>query len=49
LPAWRASITHGPAWWNVTVAPDIEHADALGGSMLNVTGLPDPPPVAATA
>ncbi len=43
-----ASMTHEPAWVKVTVEPEIEHTGALGGSMPNVTWLPDPPPDAVT-
>ncbi len=38
----------GPAGLDVTVEPDTEHTAESGGSMLNVTVLPDPPPVAVT-
>ena len=32
----------------LTVAPEIEHTEAALGSIVNVTGLPEPPPVAVT-
>ena len=45
FPAWLASMTQVPGWRKVTVAePDREHTTALGGSMVKMTGLPDPPP-----
>ena len=49
LPAWLASMTQVPGLSKVTVEPEIEHTERLAGSMLKVTGLPDPPPVAFTA
>ena len=54
LPAWLASITHVPAPVKemlAPLAPELEHAPAavLEGSMLNITELPEPPPVADTA
>ena len=48
LPAWLASMTQVPGWAKATVAPEIEHTEALAGSMLKMTGSPDPPPVAVT-
>ena len=33
----------------LTVDPAIEHTDDALGSIVNVTGLPEPPPVAATS
>src|SRR5207244_4842491 len=49
LPAWLASITHVPTAVNDTVEPAIEHTEVAVASIVNVTGLPDPPPVAVTA
>jgi hypothetical protein len=49
LPAWLASMTQVPGLSKVTVEPEMEHAELLAGSMLKVTWLPDPPPVAVTA
>src|SRR5260370_4099353 len=49
LPAWLASMTQLPSWPKVTVDPEIEHAELVeDGSMLKVTGFPEPPPRAAT-
>ena len=49
LPAWFASITHRPGWPKVTVAPEIVQAELVEeASTPNVTGFPDPPPVAVT-
>ena len=47
-PAWSASTTHEPAWSRCNVVPPvIEHALlVVVASTENVTGLPDPPPVA---
>jgi hypothetical protein len=48
-PAWLASMTQLPGWPKVTVDPLTEQAELLEDeSMLKVTGLPEPPPVAAT-
>jgi hypothetical protein len=44
LPTWLASMTQLPGWLKVTAEPEIEHTEALPGSMLRITGLPDPPP-----
>ena len=49
LPAWLASMTQLPVLLKVTLEPMIEHTEALPGSMLRITGLPDPPPEAVTA
>ena len=38
-----------PTAVKLTVDPAIEHTDDALGSTVNVTGLPEPPPVAATA
>ena len=45
-PPGFASITQLPTVLNVTVLPETEHTGELPG--VNVTGLPDPPPEAAT-
>ena len=48
-PAWSASTMHVPGALKVTVALESEHAPpVLAPSMLNVTGLPEAPPVAPT-
>jgi hypothetical protein len=44
LPAWLASMTQLPGWPKVTVEPEMEHAELV--EVLNVTGFPEPPPVA---
>ncbi len=53
LPAWLASTTHVPTPVKEIVAPfvpPLEHApEVLAASIVKVTGLPDAPPVAATA
>jgi hypothetical protein len=41
-------MTQLPGCVKVTVAPEIEHIDMLGESMVKVTGLPEAPPVAVT-
>ena len=49
MPAWLAAIVQFPAVRIVTVAPlvpDEEHT--VGVSEKNVTGLPEPPPLAET-
>ena len=38
-----------PTAVKLTVDPAIEHTDDALGSTVNVTGLPEPPPVAATS
>jgi hypothetical protein len=51
LPAWCASITHVPAGAVKVTSPVEEftvHPDVEVLSTVKVTGLPDPPPVAAT-
>ena len=49
LPAWLASMTQLPGWPKVTRDPEIEQAELVeDGSMLKVTGFPEPPPVAVT-
>src|SRR5215472_14608582 len=48
LPSWLASMTQVPGAVKVTMRSEMEHVLALDGSMANVTGLPDRPPVAAT-
>ena len=49
LPAWLASMTQLPGWPKVTAEPEIEHAELVeDGSMVKVTGFPEPPPVAFT-
>jgi hypothetical protein len=48
LPAWLALMTQVPGLLKVTVEPEIEHTASGAGSVLKVTGLPDPPPVAVT-
>jgi hypothetical protein len=48
-PAWLASITHRPGWPKVTVASEIVQAEPVEeASTPNVTGFPEPPPVAVT-
>src|SRR5436189_1150 len=50
LPSWFASITHRPGRPKVTVASEIEQAEPVEeASTPNVTGFPEPPPVAVTA
>ena len=49
LPAWFAPMTQRPGWLKVTGAAEIEHTDPLAEAMVKVTGLPEPPPDAATA
>ena len=47
LPAWLASIVQVPDALKVTEAPDTAHTPGpLPGSTENLTGLPEPPPVA---
>ena len=46
-PAWFASTRHVPAAVNVTTAP-YSVQPVLVLSSVNVTGLPEPPPVAVT-
>ena len=42
-------VDHAPAGWSkVTVAPEIEHTDALPGAMPRTTGLPELPPETVT-
>ena len=47
-PSWLASIVQVPPPMKLTVEPEIVHTELLAGSIVNVTGLPDPPPVAST-
>src|SRR5580658_7325460 len=47
-PACDASMRQLPGLVNVTVEPLIMHTEDDDESMVNVTGLPDPPPVAVT-
>ena len=47
MPAWLASITQVPVPVKLTLAPLIEQAPEVEEvSIENVTGLPEPPPVA---
>ena len=48
LPAWLASTLQVPIEVNVTVEPTIEQTELVNESIENVTGFPDPPPVADT-
>src|SRR5262249_48736609 len=49
VPSWSASTMQLPGARNVTVLPVIEQAPVvLAASMLNVTSLPESPPVADT-
>jgi hypothetical protein len=43
-----ASTTHVPLPTKDTAAPEIEQTPAAGESMVNRTGLPEPPPAAVT-
>ena len=47
VPDWSASIRQLPTVLKETMPTLIEHTDAELRSMLKVTGLPEPPPVAA--
>jgi hypothetical protein len=46
LPAWLASMTQLPAAMKVTEVPDTVHAFRPPEATENLTGLPEPPPVA---
>jgi hypothetical protein len=48
FPAWLATIVHVPAPMKLTVEPEIVQTEPLPGSIVNVTGFPDGPPVATT-
>ena len=46
MPAWLALMVQVPAPTKLTVVPDTVHT--AGVAEVKVTGLPEPPPVAAT-
>jgi hypothetical protein len=48
LPAWLASIMQVPVPLKETTPPAIEQTAPAELSMVNVTGLPEAPPVAVT-
>jgi hypothetical protein len=48
FPAWLASIVHVPPPVKLTVGPEIVQTEPLVGSIVNVTGFFDSPPVART-
>ena len=46
FPAWFALILHVPAALKLTTPDEIEQIALVVASIVKVTGLPDPPPVA---